>query len=106
MTILLVLICIFLINIPFGYWRSNTRRLSIQWLLAIHIPVPIAIGLRLSLIGWSWILLPAFVAAFAAGQYTGGKIRHHLAKQQHLQISSCLVIDLVRVLSTPSHRRN
>src|SRR3990167_11545695 len=104
MAILLVALCILFINIPFGYWRSNSKRLSIQWLLAIHLPVPIAIWLRFSLIGWSWILLPVFVAAFAVGQYAGGKIRHHLAKQQYIQISSCLVVDLVRVLSAPSRR--
>ncbi len=102
MTMLLVLICIFLINIPFGYWRSNTKTLSIQWIMAIHIPVPIAIGLRLALLSWSWILFPAFVAVFAAGQYTGGEIRHHLEKRQHLQMSSCLVMDLVKALFTPS----
>jgi len=98
MILSLVLISIFLVNIFFGYWRSNTKRFSIQWVLAIHIPVPLAIGLRLSLLGWSWAMLPAFVAAFAAGQYTGDRVRHRIEKSQWIQPSSCLVMDLARIL--------
>jgi len=100
MTLSLVLISIFLVNIFFGYWRSNTKRFSVLWVLAIHIPVLLAIGPRLSLLGWSWAMLPALVAAFAAGQYTGDRIRHRIAKSQRIQLSSCLVMDLVRRLST------
>jgi len=100
MKLALVLITILLINIIFGYWRSSTRRLSVQWVMAIHIPVPIAIGLRLALLGWSWALLPAFVAAFAAGQFIGDKIRHYWAKRQNVRLSSFLVRDLIRVLSS------
>ena len=84
------------INIFFGYWRSNVRRLSLQWLLAVHIPVPIAIGLRLTFLGWSWVLLPAFVAAFFLGQFGGGQIRRIL-KKARIQLSSFLILDLLRV---------
>ncbi len=84
------------INIFFGYWRSNVRRLSPQWLLAVHIPVPIAIGLRLGFLGWSWVLLPAFVAAFFLGQFGGSQIRK-LLKKARIQLSSFLVLDLFRV---------
>jgi hypothetical protein len=73
----------------FGYWRVNTRRFSLQWVAAIHIPVPLAIGLRLLLLGWNWILLPVFVADFAAGQYIGGLVREQLSKQGRIN-SSCL----------------
>ncbi len=104
MTVFLVLAGIFLFNIPFGYWRSNTKRFTIQWMAAIHLPVPVAIGLRFWLLGGSWTLIPAFVAAFAAGQYTGGIIRHRLEKRQHPQIGSCLVMDMVRVLAGPARR--
>ena len=99
MTTILVLLCILLINILFGYWRANTRKFSIQWIMAIHVPVLIAIGIRLSLLGWSWVLVPAFVATFAAGQYTGGIIRHQLTRQRQMRPSSFLVIDLVRAFS-------
>lgn len=84
------------INVFFGYWRSSVRKLSPQWLMAVHIPVPIAIGLRLAFLGWSWVLLPAFVAAFFLGQFGGGQIRR-LLKKARIRLSSFLVLDLFRV---------
>ena len=99
MTLFLILVTMFLVNILFGYWRANTRKFSIQWIMAIHIPVPLAIGLRLWLLGWSWPMLPLFIATFFTGQYAGGKLRNYLAKRQ-LHLSSCLVMDLVRMLAS------
>jgi hypothetical protein len=106
MRIVLVLVSIFLLNILFGYWRSNTKRLSVQWMMSIHVPVPIAVGLRLSLLGWSWTLLPAFVTAFATGQYARGKIRHYFASQGHMHLTSCLVMDVGQSSSAPHVRQN
>jgi len=63
----LVLICIivFIINIPFGYWRSNVKTFSLQWFLAIHIPVIIVIALRIfSELGFAWYTYVAMVACF------------------------------------------
>jgi hypothetical protein len=91
-----VLVAIFAINIFFGYWRSNTKRFTINWILAVHVPVPLAIGLRLLLLGWNWLLLPVFVADFFVGQYAGGFIRRLLSKQGSMSLSSCLVMDLAR----------
>lgn len=99
MDLLLVAVLIFLINIFFGYWRANTRRFSTQWLMAIHIPVPLAIGIRLWLLSLSWAMLPVFVAVFFAGQYTGGRVRGYLARRASAPLSSCLVMDLARRLS-------
>ena len=96
--IVLVILSIFLINVLFGYWRANTKKLSVQWMMSIHVPVPITIALRLSLLGWSWTLLPAFVAAFAAGQYAGGKLRCYFAGREHTRLTSCLVVDVVRAV--------
>lgn len=98
MGLYLVLASIFLINIFFGYWRSNTKSLTLQWILAVHIPVPISIGLRLLFLSWNWIMVPIFVAVYFAGQYTGGMTRRSLAKRQPMRLSSCLVMDLVRAI--------
>ena len=91
-----VLIFIFLLNIIFGYWRANTRKFSLPWILAIHVPVPIAIAARLIFLGWNWVLVPAFVGAFAAGQYAGAKIRGTLSHYAY-PLSSFLLLDLVRI---------
>lgn len=80
MGLLLVAVLIFLINTFFGYWRSSTRRLSVQWLMAIHIPVALAIVARLLLLEWDWATVPIFVAAFIAGQYVGGIIKSYLVE--------------------------
>jgi hypothetical protein len=98
MTLILVLVAVFAINIIFGYWRSNTKRFAVQWFMAVHIPVPLSIGLRLLLLGWSWIVLPVFVAVFFAGQYVGGMTRRLLTKSRPKRLSSFLVLDIIRVI--------
>jgi hypothetical protein len=67
-------------------------------MMAIHIPVLIAISLKLSFLGWNWLILPAFVGAFAIGQFSGGRLRIALKKQE-VQLTSVFMIDLFRVLS-------
>jgi hypothetical protein len=72
----LAAILVFLINVPFGYWRSHARRFSAQWILAIHIPVPFVVACRLLLgLGWHLITFPVLITAFFAGQFAGGKLR-------------------------------
>jgi hypothetical protein len=67
---------IILLNLPFGYWRSHTRRLSVPWFLAVHLPVPLVIGLRLfSGVGWHAVTFPLFVGSFFVGQFVGGRLR-------------------------------
>ena len=67
-------------NVPFGYWRAAVRKFSVPWFLAVHVPVPLAIGLRLaSGLGWRLVTLPLFVAAFFSGQMVGGRVRTWLA---------------------------
>ena len=87
---------VFVLNIPFGYWRANVRRFSLQWILAIHIPVPIIIALRLfSGIGFAWYTYIFLVGAFFLGQKSGAVIMKWIHKRCH-QESSCLFMDLYR----------
>ena len=66
---------VILLNLPFGYWRSHVRKLSVQWFLAVHVPVPLIIALRLlSGIGWQSVTFPLFVGSFFVGQFLGGKL--------------------------------
>jgi len=95
----IAIIAIFLINIFFGYWRANTRKLSLQWIAAIHVPVPIAIGIRFLLLGWNWALIPIFVVDFFLGQFTGGKIRGWFSRQQRVPLTSSLITDIFRLLA-------
>jgi hypothetical protein len=67
---------VFLINLPFGYWRAGVRKLSRPWFLAIHLPVPLVIVVRfLSGLGWRFVTFPVMIGAFFAGQFLGGLLR-------------------------------
>lgn len=71
--LIIISVLIFLINLPFGYWRVHVRKFSLQWFLAVHIPVPFVVALRLMLgIGWQWKTLPVLMLVFFAGQLLGG----------------------------------
>jgi hypothetical protein len=67
---------VLVLNVPFGFWRAGTKRFTLPWFLAIHVPVPLAVGLRLSAgVGWRLGTLPLFVGAFVVGQFLGGRLR-------------------------------
>lgn len=70
---------VFLITLPFGYWRVKAERFSASWYLAIHVPVAGVIGLRWAL-GLGWGAVPYSMVCFAAGQYAGGLCRALLTR--------------------------
>jgi hypothetical protein len=62
-----------LLNLPFGYARTKTKKYSLRWFLYIHIPVPfIFIARIISHIDMKYI--PIFVFAAITGQILGGKL--------------------------------
>jgi hypothetical protein len=97
MNLLLITLSVFVLNIPFGYWRANVKKFSLQWALAIHIPVPFIILLRIySNIGFAFYTYPILVGAFFLGQI-GGKLIYNKRKNlNRLPLTSCMVMDLVR----------
>jgi hypothetical protein len=86
----------FLLNLPFGYWRKITRKMSKEWFLAVHSPVPFVFLTRL-LAGVSLSHIPFFVFSFFLGQFTGGKIRDRL-ERKYRQLSKCMVVDLTKII--------
>lgn len=69
---ILVSVAVYIINVPFGYWRGGVKRFSLKWFLAIHVPVGISILLRyLCNINSDWKHIVLFVVTFFMGQYTG-----------------------------------
>ena len=94
--LLLVALLVFILNIPFGYWRANVKKFSLQWILAIHIPVLLIIGLRLlTHLGFAWYTYVALVTAFFLGQQLGGLVIRRL-RNSCKAITSCMIIDLYR----------
>ena len=97
MNLILVTIFVFVLNLPFGYWRANVRRYGLQWVLAIHLPVPFVIAARIfSNIGYEFYTYPVLIGAFFLGQFLGN---YFYIKRKNLGLSpltSCLVMDLTR----------
>jgi hypothetical protein len=94
--IIIVTVTVFLLNIPFGYWRAHVRKFSAQWFLAIHIPVPFIVALRLlSGIGFGWYTYLFLVGGFFLGQQAGALVLKWVHRHCN-QESSCLVMDLYR----------
>jgi hypothetical protein len=69
-----LMLVVFIINLPFGYMRSKATKFSRQWMMAIHIPVPLVFLLRI-FSGLNWTVIPLLVLSDVAGQLAGGKLR-------------------------------
>ncbi|HTP03774.1 MAG TPA: hypothetical protein VMM54_01295 [Nitrospirota bacterium] len=96
MNILSVAFIVFILNLPFGYWRANEKKLSPRWFLAIHAPVPLVIAIRvLSGLGWQFITFPIMISAFFGGQFVGSRLHRMLSSRSGARVSSCLVRDLL-----------
>ncbi|MFZ2325234.1 MAG: hypothetical protein WAV89_16245 [Ignavibacteriaceae bacterium] len=97
MNLIIVAISIFIFNIPFGYWRANVKKFSLQWVLSIHVPVPFIILLRIySNIGFALYTYPILVGAFFLGQLTGKFLFTKRKTLGQSPLTSCLLMDLVR----------
>lgn len=97
MNLILITIFVFLLNLPFGYWRANVKKYGLQWALAIHIPVPLIIGARiLSDIGFEFYTYPILIGAFFLGQFVGRLLYTRRRNLGHTPLTSCLVMDLAR----------
>jgi hypothetical protein len=103
-TEVLLLLGVYLLNLPFGYWRRKTKKFSKEWVVAIHLPVP-AVFLMRVLTGVPLSHLPVFILAFFLGQFSGGKVRLKLeAKHQTKhRLTKCMVMDLIRMAGLAKH---
>lgn len=91
-----LLLAVYLLNLPFGYWRRNTKKFSKEWALAIHLPVPVVFLMRV-LAGVPILHIPLFVLAFFLGQFSGGRIRLRIETARK-PLSNCMVVDLIRMI--------
>ncbi len=97
MILLLAALIDLLFNIPFGYWRANTKKFSLQWFLSIHLPIPFLIILRIySGIGFEFITYPIMVSAFLLGQHFGYKLHKWRLGKGLTPLSSCLILDILK----------
>jgi hypothetical protein len=91
----MVSIALFVINLPFGYWRAHAGKFSLQWFLAIHLPVLLAVCVRVATgLGWDLATYPALITAFLLGQFLGGRIHIRWKRRGRVPLTACLVCDL------------
>ena len=77
-SLLSVALAIIILNIPFGCWRAATRKFSLPWFLAIHLPVPMVVLIRLSVgVEWHWHTAPVLLGSFFLGQALGHRLGRH-----------------------------
>ncbi len=96
MKLLSIAVMVFVLNVPFGYWRANVPKLSRPWFLAIHLPVPLVIAVRmLSGLGWQFITFPVMIGAFFGGQLAGSFIYRLRNQNTSAPVTSCLVWDMI-----------
>jgi len=97
MNLILVTIFVFIFNLPFGYWRANVKKFSLQWILAIHLPVPFIIAARIySNIGFELYTYPILIGAFFSGHFLGRYFYTKRKNSGQSPLTSCLVVDILR----------
>jgi len=79
--LLIVTLIVFIINLPFGYWRGGLEKLTFWWFVAIHAPIPLVIGLRhlfeLGFAPYTYaFILPSFIISqWLADRYRRGQLK-------------------------------
>ena len=68
-----VLAFVLLVTLPFGFYRAYTRKLSLRWFLAIHLPVPFVFLARIES-HLSYTFIPFTCLAFATAQILGSRV--------------------------------
>ncbi len=101
---LLAVLFTFLINIPFGYWRAKLKRLSKEWFLAVHLPVPFIVTCRLLLgIHLSVFTVLFLVTAFFLGQRFGILLNKYFERKLG-ETSKNLFADVLRLKGSYAQR--
>ena len=81
MRLVILSVFVFLINLPFGWWRGRVRKFSLQWFLSIHLPVPLVIAVRVfGGLGFELKTYPALVGAYFVGQLLGSRLTRVLTR--------------------------
>ena len=70
--IIAVLAIVVLVTLPFGFYRAYTRKLSLRWFLAIHVPVVLVFLARFEA-HLSYVFIPLTCLTFAAAQILGAR---------------------------------
>jgi hypothetical protein len=67
-----VLVAVLIVTLPFGFYRAYTRRMSLRWFLAIHLPVILVVVARVEA-HLPYTFIPFTCLAFASAQFLGAR---------------------------------
>jgi len=83
MSIGVVALLVFLMNLPCGFFRAKSDKLSKAWFFWVHAPIPFVIALRiLSGLGFKLYTFPIIISVYFLGQFTGGLFFRMLKPQE------------------------
>ncbi len=77
----LVIMFAFLVNMPLGYLRRNYEKFTFGWYFYVHISIPAIIYVRIKA-GFSWKFIPLTLAGAVAGQLLGGRLYGRVKKDE------------------------
>ena len=81
-TLIAVTVGVLLLNMPFGFWRAGVQKFTLPWILAVHLPIPFVVALRIvSGLGWSLASFPFVIGAYLTGQYLGGALHRSFLRR-------------------------
>lgn len=81
MKLFIISAAVIILNLPFGYWRGHVKKFSLQWFLAIHLPIPFIVLLRILCgLGFAIVTYPVLLGADILGQIAGAKIYSYRRK--------------------------
>ncbi len=83
---------IFLINLPFGFFRIRFRRFSRPWGRCIYLPILINILTRRFILHWDWTAIPYLFMGTILGHILGGYWGKH-QQRKHDAISGLKIED-------------
>jgi hypothetical protein len=66
-----------ILNLPFGWLRTYTRKFSLAWAVCIHAPIPIVAAIRIYT-HTDWVYIPLFLLFSIIGQVAGSKLKQKI----------------------------
>jgi len=94
--VIVVLAVVMLVTLPFGFYRAYTRKFSLRWFVAIHVPVILVFLARFES-HLSYAFIPLTSLAFVTAQILGARAgrwwikRRPIAPVTDRQEESCRV---------------
>ncbi len=83
--IIAVLAIVALVTLPFGFYRAYTRKLSLRWFLAIHVPVVLVFLTRFEA-HLSYVFIPLTCLTFTAAQILGARAGRWWIKRRPIAV--------------------